>query len=123
MSIIEIARIILGTVFLIAGLIVFFLEILGLFKFKYIMDRMHAGAMGDTMGIFLCLAGLCFYSGFNFVTAKIVLVVLLFWLASPVTSHMTALLEVYTNQRLNKHLSYEGDLEKLEKQLEKEMEK
>lgn len=122
MSIIEIVRLVIGTIFLALGIIVFFLEIVGLFKFKYVLDRMHAAAMGDTMGLFLSLVGLCFYSGLNFTTAKMVLVVVFFWFASPVTSHMTALLESYTNQRLHKHLSYEGSLEGLEKKLQKEKE-
>lgn len=120
MSFMEITRLTLGTIFLALGIIVFFLEIVGLFKFKYVLDRMHAAAMGDTMGLFLSMVGLCFYSGFNFTTAKIILVVVFFWFASPVTSHMTALLESYTNLRLHKHLVYDGDLEGLEKKLQKE---
>lgn len=120
MSIVEIVRLVIGTCFLLVGIIVFVLEILGLFKFKYVLDRMHAAAMGDTMGLFMCMMGLCFYSGWNFTTAKIILVVIFFWFASPVTSHMTALLESYTNLRLHKHLVYEGELEGLEKILKKE---
>ena len=120
MSIIEIIRLVIGTLFLLTGTIVFLIEIYGIFKKKYVLDRMHAAAMGDTMGLFPCMIGVCFYSGFNFTTAKIILVIIFFWVASPVTSHMTALLESYTNNRLGKHLSYEGDLETLEKRLEKE---
>jgi len=122
MSIMEIVRFTFGTLFLVAGIIVFLIEVFGIFKFKYILDRMHAAAMGDTMGILLCMIGLCFYSGFNFTTAKIILVILLFWVASPVTSHMTALLELYTNPRLDKHLCYDGSLEKLENKLKDEKE-
>lgn len=120
MTIFEILRLIIGTIFLITGIIVFIIEILGIFRMKYVLDRLHAAAMGDTMGLFLVMTGLCFYSGFNFTTVKIVLAVILFWIASPVASHMTALLESYTNERLNKHLTFEGDLEVLEKRLEKE---
>lgn len=122
MTVLEIVRLVIGTLLLLGGIFIFVLELYGLFKFNYVLDRMHAAAMGDTMGLFLCMAGLCFYSGFNFTTAKIVIVMLFFWIASPVTSHMTALLELYTNKRLNRHLSYEGSLETLERNLEKERE-
>jgi len=120
MSITELIRLIIGTAFLIAGLIVFAIEIYGIFHMKYVLNRLHSAAMGDTMGIFLVMTGLCFYSGLNFTTLKIILTVILFWIASPVASHMTALLESYTNERLSKHLTYEGDLQTLEKKLEKE---
>lgn len=120
MSIIDIIRFILGTIFLASGLIIFIIEILGIFKFKYVLNRMHAAAMGDTMGLVLSMIGLCFFSGFNFTTLKILIVVVFFWLASPVSSHMTALLESYTNPRLHKHLVYDGDLQGLYNKLKKE---
>ena len=120
MSIVDFIRIALGTIFLFAGICVFIIEILGIFKMKYVLNRLHAAAMGDTLGLLLCITGLCIFSGFNFTTVKFILVIVLFWIASPVASHMTALLESYTNDRLKKHLHYEGDLETLEKRLEKE---
>lgn len=120
MSIVDFIRIALGTIFLFAGICVFIIEILGIFKMKYVLNRLHAAAMGDTLGLLLCITGLCIFSGLNFTTVKFILVVVLFWIASPVASHMTALLESYTNDRLKKHLHYEGDLETLEKRLEKE---
>ena len=43
--------------FLLAGA-VFVTEVLGLFRFRYVLDRMHAAALGDTLGIFLVGAGI-----------------------------------------------------------------
>lgn len=120
MSIFEIIRLVLGTASIIVGIMVFFIEILGIYKQKYVLNRLHAAAMGDTTGIFFMMLGLIFYSGFNFVSAKLVLIIVLFWLTSPVSSHMTALLESYTNKKIQRHLTYEGDLETLEKKLSKE---
>lgn len=122
MSFLSGVRLVLGTAFLGAGILVFIIEVIGIFKMKYVLNRLHAAAMGDTMGLFLAMTGLCFFSGFNFTTAKIILAVILFWIASPVASHMTALLESYTNDRLKKHLTFEGELEVLEKKIEKEKE-
>ena len=72
MTIIEIFRLVIGTIFLALGLMVFFIEIIGIYKMKYVLNRLHSAAMGDTMGIFLCILGLCFYSGINFTTAKLI---------------------------------------------------
>ena len=117
MSFFEGVRLVLGTIFIALGLIVFFIEIYGIFRQKYVLNRMHAGAMGDTMGLFCTMLGIMIFQGFDLVTIKLALVVIVFWLTSPVASHMTALLETYTNSRLNERLTYEGDLEGLEKKL------
>lgn len=122
MSVLEIIRLIIGSLFLFAGVCVFILEVMGIFRMKYVLNRMHAAAMGDTMGLFLSLTGLCVLNGLNFTTAKIVLIIILFWISSPVSSHMTALIECFTNYKINKRLSYMGDLETLEKRLNKEKE-
>lgn len=120
MSVIEMIRFILGTVLIIAGMITFLIEIYGIFKMKYVLNRIHAAAMGDTAGFFLCMIGLCIYRGFDMVTLKIGVTIILFWIASPVAAHMTALLESYTNVKIKNHITYEGDLATLEKESDKE---
>lgn len=120
MSIAEIIRLVLGTGLIVLGLIVFVIEIIGIYRQKYVLNRMHAAAMGDTMGFFCVMLGLMIMQGFDFVTIKFALVIVFFWLTSPVASHMTALLESYTNDKLDKHLTYHGDLETLENNLKKE---
>ena len=40
------------------GLFVFFSAVLGLFRFDYVLNRMHAAAVGDSLGIFCVLIGL-----------------------------------------------------------------
>ena len=54
-------RLILGCIFLIIGLVIFFTELFGVFHFHYVLNRMHAAAMGDTLGIASCLIGSCKY--------------------------------------------------------------
>lgn len=98
MEIFEWIRFIAGAVFLIAGLFIFFVEILSIYKLKYILDRMHAAATGDTLGILLSLIGLMIMNGLNFTTCKMALIVLFLWCASPVSSHLIARLEVTTNE-------------------------
>ena len=71
-----------------------------MFRFHYVLNRMHAAAIGDTFGIGICLTGLMILSGLNFTTLKIGLIILFFWLASPVSSHLISRLEVTTYEKL-----------------------
>ena len=99
--VIEWMQFLLGTGFLIFGMSVFVLELIGIFKFKYVLNRMHAAAIGDTFGIGISLLGLMILSGFSFVTLKMGLVILFLWLASPVSSHLISRLEVTTNEHIH----------------------
>ena len=49
---------IIAAICIVIGLFVFFCSILGIYRFKYAMNRMHAAALGDTMGIFFVVLGL-----------------------------------------------------------------
>ena len=100
MKILEWARFILGTGLLLAGLAIFVVQLLGVFKFKYVLNRMHTAAMGDTLGIGISLTGLILLSGLNFTSLKMGLIIVFLWLASPVSSHLISRLEVVTNEHL-----------------------
>lgn len=117
MEITDWIRLIIGSPFLICGLVIFFTELFGVFHFHYVLNRMHAAAMGDTLGISSCLLGLMFFSGFNFTTLKLALIVLFLWCTSPVSSHVLARLEVATNDNLDAHCLIYDDLQNLEAEL------
>lgn len=120
MGIFEWVRLGLGCAFLLCGLVIFFTEIFGVFHFNYVLNRMHATAMGDTLGIASCMAGLIIFSGFNFTSLKLLLVVVFLWFASPVSSHVLARLEVATNENLSSHCKVYTDLETLKAELVEE---
>lgn len=120
MGIFDWIRLIAGCAFLICGLVIFFTEIFGVFHFRYVLNRMHATAMGDTLGIASCMIGLIIFSGFNFTSLKLMLIVIFLWFASPVSSHVLARLEVATNENLTSHCKVYTDLETLEADLEEE---
>lgn len=90
----ETLQTILGSVFLLAGCVVFGMEIFGIFKLKYVLNRMHMAAMGDTLGLELSIIGLMIMSGWNIVTLKIFLVLFFLTITSPISSHLLAKLEV-----------------------------
>ncbi|MDE6388099.1 MAG: monovalent cation/H(+) antiporter subunit G [Lachnospiraceae bacterium] len=120
MGVFDWVRLIAGCAFLICGLVIFFTEIFGVFHFRYVLNRMHATAMGDTLGIASCMIGLIIFSGFNFTSLKLLLIVIFLWFASPVSSHVLARLEVATNENLTSHCKVYTDLETLEAELEEE---
>lgn len=118
MEIIDILRFVLGSVFIGIGLIIFFTELFGVFRFNYVLNRMHAAAMGDTLGISCCLIGLMIFSGFRFTTVKILFIVIFLWCTSPVSSHVLSRLEAATNDNINEHCTIYNDVADLEKELE-----
>lgn len=117
MEILKWTQFILGTGMLLIGLLTFVVQILGVFKFKYVLNRMHAAAMGDTLGIGISLIGLMILSGFNFTTLKMGLVIVFLWCASPVSSHLISRLEATTNPHLDSYCEVSDELkEYLEKE-------
>jgi len=104
-------RFILGVAFIIMGLLVFVIQLIGVYKFKYVLNRMHAAGMGDTMGLSLCLLGAMFLLGISFTTLKLALVAAFLWLASPVSSHLISRMEVTTNEELEKYCKIKKDEE------------
>lgn len=117
MTAIEWIRFLIGSLFLLIGIVIFLTELFGVFHFKYVLNRMHAAAMGDTMAISACLFGLMIFSGFNFTTLKMFLIVVFLWFASPVSSHVLARLETATNEKLDEHCEIYEDISDLEQEL------
>jgi len=93
-------RFLCGSALLLLGILIFALEVFGVYKFKYVLNRMHIAAIGDTMGLGCCMVGLIILCGLNFTSLKLALIIVFMWLASPVSSHLIARLEVITNENL-----------------------
>lgn len=117
MTAIEWIRFLIGSLFILTGVVIFFTELFGVFHFKYVLNRMHAAAMGDTLGISACLIGLMIFSGLNFTTLKLFLIIVFLWFASPVSSHVLAKLEAATNEKLTEYCEIYHDINDLEREL------
>ncbi len=91
-------REVIAAIFIIIGLIVFLLSIFGIFRFKYVLNRMHAAALGDTLGLGSIVVGLMILSVNFFAAAKFLLIILFFWLSGPIATHSIAKVEVLTNK-------------------------
>ena len=103
MAAVEWIRFIAGAAFLLIGMFLFLVELIGAFRFKYVLNRMHAAAIGDTLGIGLSLLGLIIMNGLNFTSLKLFLVILFLWFSSPTSSHLIAKLEVATGKDGEEH--------------------
>ena len=91
-------REIIAAICIIIGLFVFLCGTVGVFRLKYVLNKMHAAALGDTMGLFMVVLGLIILSSNVFIIAKFVLIILFFWLTSPIATHMLAKVELLTNK-------------------------
>ena len=97
-------RFLLTAVCVLAGLVVCCIGVYGTLKFKYVINRMHAAATIDTMGIALLCVGFAISAPDLFTAMKILLVVVFWWLSSPVASHLLCRLEIITDEQRSEYM-------------------
>ncbi len=102
-------RFALTALFLLSGLSMLITAVIGVYKFDYVLNRMHAAAMGDTLGLLFCLLGLVISAPDIWTAMKLLLIISLLWVASPVGSHLIARLEVTTNPHWHQLTGAEKD--------------
>lgn len=94
------------------GLVVVALSLLGLFRLQDALERLHAGALSDTLGVLLILGGLAVLWGPSWQTAKLGLLVVILWATNPVSAHLIARMELITGRDLDPdELRGEGERE------------
>lgn len=113
-------RFIIGAILIVVGIITFLIELCGVFRFRYVLNRMHAAAMGDTLGLAAVIMGLIVMNGLDFTSVKLFLVIVFLWCASPVSSHLIAQLEATINPETKEYES--SDLSALDIQEKEEVE-
>lgn len=86
-----------GLGFLAAGVI-------GNCRFSYVMNRIHAAGVGDTMGLLLVTLALAFSAGGPLAAGKLLLPVIFLWITSPISGHFLGQIEYYTNPKLYEHM-------------------
>jgi multicomponent Na+:H+ antiporter subunit G len=77
------ACIVLGSFFTIVGAF-------GLVRMPDVFTRIHAASVVDTLGVGLLALGLLFQAGFSLVSLKLVFLIALFFLTTPVVTHALA---------------------------------
>ena len=99
---IDIVRLIACILLTGAGLCCLVSGVVGVFRFKYALNRLHAAAILDTVGILLMLLGVIVATGWGIASAKMLVVIAFLWLTSPVSGHLIGRLEVTINDELEK---------------------
>ena len=102
-------RFVLTSGCVLCGLFLLFTGVVGQYRFHYVLNRMHAASMGDSMGLGLVLLSLCVGNTDGWLIAKYLLVVLFVWLTSPTAGHLIARLEIATDSQ------YQDEMEMIEK--------
>ena len=91
-------------VLLVLGLIGFASGVIGVYRFGFVMNRMHAGGIWDTYGLFCVTLALMIGAGPGMDALKLLLVLVFMWFTSPVSTHFLSQIEYYTNPRLYDHV-------------------
>ncbi|MDD5952058.1 MAG: monovalent cation/H(+) antiporter subunit G [Oscillospiraceae bacterium] len=102
-------RFIIAAVFISVGIFIFAAATFGVFRFRYVLNRMHIAAQCDTMGALLCLVGVMILTGFTFTTLKFILCIAFIWASSPLASHLIAKAE-YVSQETEDEDSFEEEV-------------
>lgn len=87
------------------GLFCLLSGVVGVFRFKYALSRLHAAALFDTVGITLMLLGVIVATGFTVASAKMLVVIAFLWMTSPVSGHLIGRLEITINDELEKDMT------------------
>lgn len=81
---------IISTIFILSGLFFVLAGTVGLLRFPDFYSRMHATGKCDTLGEGLIITGLIIYNGLNFISLKLLLLVIFIFVANPVATHAIA---------------------------------
>lgn len=95
-------RFAISAVLTLGGLFCLLSGVVGVYKFRYALSRVHAAALLDTVGILLMLLGVIVATGFTVASGKMLVVIAFLWLTSPVSGHLIGRLEVTINDELDK---------------------
>ena len=89
------------------GMIAFTAAVIGVYRFGFVMNRLHAAGIGDTLGLFMVAVSLLLSLAPGLDTWKLVLIVVFLWFTSPASSHFLSQIEYYTNPHLYKYVDRE----------------
>lgn len=86
--------IVIAAVLLCFSAFMFFSAVLGLYKFRFPINKMHATALGDTLGLISAVVAIILLTGFSLTSLKLALIPVFAFITSPVTTHLLAKTEV-----------------------------
>ena len=91
-------------IFVLLSLFMIICAILGVYHFKYVLNRMNAAALIDTLALLFMNIALVLANGFTMNSLKLLLIVVIMWLTSPISGHLISKLEYVTNEDIEKEI-------------------
>lgn len=86
------------------GVAMMVLVTVNLFRLDYVINRLHLTAMGDSLATLLIFLGAAVAEGLEWVDLKLILILTLQWITSPVCGHLITQLEYSVVDGLGKHV-------------------
>ncbi|MBR5742265.1 MAG: monovalent cation/H(+) antiporter subunit G [Clostridia bacterium] len=65
-------------------------------NFAFVLNRLHAAGIGDTLGLLLAVLGVAVAAGIGWHLLKLFLIIVFMWFTSPVAAHLLAETELFT---------------------------
>lgn len=93
-----------AAILILCGFVSIGFSVAGVFRFRYVLNRMQAAAIIDTLGLFFLLAGLMLLSRDVHYVLRLILILAFQWVGSPIAAHMVSRMEVRTQKNLKEHL-------------------
>lgn len=103
-------REIIAVVLITIGLFICVMTVVGLYRFRTTINRMHAGAMADSLGVLVIMVGLIVLCGVTVQSAKLLATVCFLWMVNPLSSHLIAKTELLTNNDIDAERDREAKL-------------
>ena len=97
----EWVRFALVAFFLALALFAFASAVLGANHFGFIMNRIHASGVGDTLALGCTALAVMIGTGEVAVILKLLLIMVFMWCTSPVTTHFLGQIEYHMNRELD----------------------
>lgn len=103
----DILRFVIAAALMLFGIAAGAVSIYGVFRFKFVMNRMHCAAILDTVAMAGILGGLMVASGNWQYVPKLLAALLVLWIGSPAASHLVGRMEIATDETAAQHIQVE----------------
>ena len=101
-------RIAISAALIVWSIAVTAVAIFGLFRFRDALERIHAGAIIDTLSVLLIVVAVAVLCGFTVTTLKLIVLLIILWLTNPISSHLIARMELITGRDIDPD-AFEGE--------------
>ena len=99
----------IAALLMLCGVVSAGVSILGVFRFHFVMNRMHCAAILDTIAMAGILGGLILAKASMAFTPKLLAALVVLWVGSPIASHLVSRMEIATDETAPQHIKVEED--------------